>query len=77
MKLTLAVVFIVTCLCAVKVVLLHADEIDHFRLHDDTVTGFRPPGDEGEKLVAILRKSADGGPLEIHCAYHSTLEVVK
>lgn len=66
-------VFVIACLLAIKVVLLHADEIDHFNLHDDTVTGCRPPGDEGEKLVAILRKSADGGPLTLHCTYHSTM----
>lgn len=77
MRWTIAVVFIIACLLAIKVVLVSADQIDHFKLHDDTVTGCRPPGDEGEKLVATLYKSADGGPLTLHCSYHSTLGVVK
>lgn len=77
MRWTVAVVFVIACLLAIKVVLVIADQIDNFNLHDDTVTGCRPPSDEGEKLVATLYKIADGGPLTLHCNYHSTIEVVK
>jgi len=59
------------------VVLSHAERIEAAKLFDDSVTACRPPGDEGERLVATLYKSADGGPLTLHCEYHSTTEVVK
>lgn len=36
------------------------DMSDRAYLHDDRITACRPPGDQGEKLVATLRKSADG-----------------
>ena len=48
-------------------------ERDSLALANDAVTDCRPPGDEGEKLVATLIKSHDGGPLTIHCTYHATL----
>jgi hypothetical protein len=46
---------------------------DSYQLHNDGVTACKPPRDQGEKLVATLYKSADGGPLTMHCTYHSTL----
>lgn len=54
-------------------ILTNADRIDAMQLYNDKVTDCRPPGDEGERLVATLSKSADGGPLELNCIYHSTL----
>lgn len=36
-------------------------------------TPCRSPNKLGEKLVATLYKSADGGPSKLHCEYHSTL----
>jgi hypothetical protein len=76
-KLTICFIGAVITLLAIQCVLKNTDEIDRFRLYDDSVTACRPPGDEGEKLVATLYKSADGGPLMLHCTYHSTIEVVK
>jgi hypothetical protein len=70
---TIGVVLVVLIFAVIS----HADRIDAAKLFDDSVTECRPPGDEGEKLVATLYKSADGGPLMLHCAYHSTIEVVK
>lgn len=49
------------------------DTIDSYQLSNDGVTACKPPRNQGEKLVATLYKSADGGPLELHCAYHATL----
>ena len=37
------------------------------------VTECRPPAEPGEKLVATLTKSADGGQSTLHCTYHATL----
>lgn len=42
-------------------------------LNNDQITDCRPPGDQGERLIATLANSADGGPLEIHCEYHATI----
>lgn len=53
------------------VVLAWMDSRDRVWLRDDRITACRPPGDQGEKLVATLRKSADG-VLAIDCAYHAT-----
>lgn len=46
------------------------DMRDHAYLHDDRITACRPPGDQGEKLVATLSHGADGG-LALNCAYHA------
>lgn len=47
------------------------DMHDRAYLHDDRITACRPPGDQGEKLVATLAQSDDGG-LALKCAYTST-----
>lgn len=55
------------------VLLAWMDHRDREYLHNDNVTACRPPSDQGEKLVATLSKSADGGPLELHCMYSAKL----
>lgn len=67
------IAFVFICILVSVAVKAHADRTDAMRLFDDKVTECRPPGDEGEKLVATLTKSADGGALEIHCTYHATI----
>ena len=61
---------------AAHLVVANADWIDAhdtYMLHNDGVTACPPPRNQGEKLVATLRKSNDGGPLMLHCFYDSTL----
>lgn len=47
------------------------DMRDHAYLHDDRITACRPPGDQGEKLVATL-STRDDGVLAVSCDYHAT-----
>jgi hypothetical protein len=58
---------------AAALIVKNADAIDSYQLHNDGVTACKPPRNEAEKLVATLYKSADGGPLTLHCAYHATV----
>lgn len=68
--------WIVAGIIAIIVVIANADWIDTLggdALGNDRITESRPPGDTGERLVATLSKSADGGPPTLHCTYHATL----
>lgn len=56
------------------VALAWMDSRDREYLRNDRITACRPPSDQGERLVATLAKSADGGPLLLHCSYHATLD---
>lgn len=56
------------------VMLAWMDSRDREYLRNDRITACRPPGDQGERLVATLAKSADGGPLTLHCTYHATMD---
>jgi hypothetical protein len=58
---------------ALSLILAWMDLRDRGYLQDDLITSCRPPGDQGEKLVATLYKSADGGPLTLNCTYHATI----
>jgi hypothetical protein len=70
------IAFVVICGIAAHLVVANADWIDAhdaYMLHNDGVTACQPPRNTGEKLVATLRKSADGGPLTLHCTYHADM----
>lgn len=70
------IILIIVCGIALNLVIANADWIDAhdaYLLHNDDVTACQPPRNQGEKLVATLRKSADGGPLTLHCTYHSDM----
>lgn len=72
----LAITGLVISVSAIALILSNADRIDaidSYQVGNDGVTACQPPRNQGEKLVATLIKSADGGPLELHCTYHATL----
>lgn len=59
--------------CALLLVYDWVGAHDREVLASTPITQCRSPSNTGEKLVATLYKSADGGPVSLHCEYHSTL----
>lgn len=68
-----AVIVLTTAICGF-VALSWLDVKYNEFLRNDNITACRPPGDEGERMVAVLEREYHGGPLILRCSYHATLD---